>query len=56
LGDKWTLVIVKQMLLDNHKTFKDFFRGWWRNRYKYLIYAIKMAWRIWVYHQGKATW
>ncbi|NET32934.1 MAG: helix-turn-helix transcriptional regulator [Cyanothece sp. SIO1E1] len=24
MGDKWTLVIVKQMLLENRKTFKDF--------------------------------
>ena len=24
LGDKWTLVIIKQMLLDGRKTFKDF--------------------------------
>lgn len=24
LGDKWTLVIIKQMLLENRKTFKDF--------------------------------
>lgn len=24
LGDKWTLVIVKQMLIDGKKTFKDF--------------------------------
>ncbi len=24
LGDKWTLVIIKQMLLQNKKTFKDF--------------------------------
>ncbi len=24
LGDKWMLVIVKQMLLENKKTFKDF--------------------------------
>lgn len=24
LGDKWTIVIVKQMLLEGRKTFKDF--------------------------------
>ena len=24
LGDKWTLVIIKQMLLEGKKTFKDF--------------------------------
>ena len=24
LGDKWTMVIIKQMLLENRKTFKDF--------------------------------
>lgn len=24
LGDKWTLVIIKQMLLQDKKTFKDF--------------------------------
>ena len=24
LGDKWTLVIIKQMLLEHKKTFKDF--------------------------------
>ena len=24
LGDKWTLVIVKQMLIDGKKTFKEF--------------------------------
>ena len=24
VGDKWTLVIIKQMLLEGKKTFKDF--------------------------------
>ena len=24
IGDKWTLVIIKQMLLEGKKTFKDF--------------------------------
>ena len=24
VGDKWTLVIIKQMLLEHKKTFKDF--------------------------------
>ena len=24
LGDRWTLVIIKQMLLEGKKTFKDF--------------------------------
>ena len=24
LGDKWMLVIVKQMLIENKQTFKDF--------------------------------
>ena len=24
IGDKWTLVIIKQMLLQNKETFKDF--------------------------------
>ena len=27
LGDKWTLVIIKQMLLEGKKTFKDFFES-----------------------------
>ena len=27
VGDKWTLVIIKQMLLEGKKTFKDFFES-----------------------------
>ncbi|MEM0941040.1 MAG: helix-turn-helix domain-containing protein [Bacteroidota bacterium] len=27
IGDRWTLVIVKQMLLEDKKTFKDFVRS-----------------------------
>ena len=27
LGDKWSLVLIKQMLLENMKTFKDFSDG-----------------------------
>ena len=27
LGDKWTLVLVKQMLFEDKKTFKDFMEG-----------------------------
>lgn len=27
LGDKWTIVIVKQMLLEGRKTFKDFLQA-----------------------------
>lgn len=27
LGDKWSLVIIKQMLLEGKKTFKDFFES-----------------------------
>ncbi len=28
LGDKWTIVIIKQMLLEWMKTFKDFSQDW----------------------------
>ena len=27
VGDKWTLVIIKQMLLECKKTFKEFFES-----------------------------